>query len=124
MGTAEAEHGSTQDSNISKGRRRDQTSGGAFFQRAEDQAAKAIRRNGVTGAVEGSRYHGADFPRHSYLGRVCTQQQREKGEGYSLGGATAERRPGEAIYPDPKLSTTQVMHLDGRLSKPLRVMLK
>ena len=51
----------------STGEREEQTSGGALPSRPKP-GAKANRRNGVTGAAEGSRYH----PRHSNLGRVCS----------------------------------------------------
>lgn len=79
---------------------------------------------GVTGAAEGSRYYGTGHPRHSYLGRVCNSLQ--QGEGGEATAWTAQqwRRPGEAVCPDLELSTTQVLHLVGRISKPLRVMLK
>ena len=79
---------------------------------------------GVTGAAEGSRYYGTGHPRHSYLGRVCKSLQQGEGGEATARTALLQRRPGEAVYPNLELSTTQVMHLVGHISKPLRVMLK
>jgi hypothetical protein len=78
------------------------------------------RRNGVTGAAEESRYHKTDHPRHSYLGRVCSFNS-FGGEGGRLQPGRQLRGvdPGKHSTPTPKLSTAQVMLMDGRLSSHL-----
>jgi len=75
---------------------------------------------GVTGAAEESRYHKTDHPRHSYLGRVCSFNS-FGGEGGRLQPGRQLRGvdPGKHSTPTPKLSTAQVMLMDGRLSSHL-----
>ena len=70
---------------------------------------------GVTGAAEESRYNKTDHPRHSYLGRVCSFSS-FRGEGGRLQPGRQLRGvdPGKQSTQTPKLSTAQVMLMDGR----------
>ena len=96
-GRRKAQHGKLQGDRLDLRR--------SFNTRPKAKQAKAIRRNGVTGAAAGSRYHG---PHTQLVPRTCVPSNKGGRGGVLTAAAPQLRRPGGATPPDSQGHTTQV----------------